>query len=92
MLGDCCSQGFHGYLHAWLASHMALPNPTHLAQAHLLAMSLNYANWLCSSFLSYRNVTVSNFTTSWRDGLAFCSLIHRHRCLIIIPVNCNVIS
>ncbi|XP_032975156.1 EH domain-binding protein 1-like protein 1 isoform X7 [Rhinolophus ferrumequinum] len=51
--------------------------PGSQAPPALVSSSQSLLEWCQEVTAGYRGVRVTNFTTSWRNGLAFCAILHR---------------
>uniref|UniRef100_A0A8C6G515 EH domain binding protein 1-like 1 n=1 Tax=Mus spicilegus TaxID=10103 RepID=A0A8C6G515_MUSSI len=51
--------------------------PTPKAPPALVSSSQSLLEWCQEVTNGYRGVCITNFTTSWRNGLAFCAILHR---------------
>uniref|UniRef100_A0A8C7JWJ5 EH domain binding protein 1 like 1 n=1 Tax=Oncorhynchus kisutch TaxID=8019 RepID=A0A8C7JWJ5_ONCKI len=66
-----------------LCSSLSLFSPSHPAQMPgplpspgLVSSSRSLLEWCQVATQGYKGVKVTNFNTSWRNGLAFCSILH----------------
>uniref|UniRef100_A0A2K5ESQ0 EH domain binding protein 1 like 1 n=1 Tax=Aotus nancymaae TaxID=37293 RepID=A0A2K5ESQ0_AOTNA len=51
--------------------------PGSQAPPTLVSSSQSLLEWCQEVTTGYRGVRITNFTTSWRNGLAFCAILHR---------------
>ncbi|XP_072529106.1 protein-methionine sulfoxide oxidase mical3b isoform X11 [Salminus brasiliensis] len=59
--------------------HVALSPASLLNRQDSTARSNKLLSWCQEQTEGYRSVCVTDLTTSWRNGLALCALIHRYR-------------
>uniref|UniRef100_A0A8C9D1M3 EH domain binding protein 1 like 1 n=1 Tax=Panthera leo TaxID=9689 RepID=A0A8C9D1M3_PANLE len=59
------------------AQHQQAGEAQAQAPRALVSSSQSLLEWCQEVTAGYRGVRVTNFTTSWRNGLAFCAILHR---------------
>lgn len=53
------------------------PSLCYQVLAALVSSSQSLLEWCQEVTAGYRGICITNFTTSWRNGLAFCAILHR---------------